>query len=1089
MNKKNTQINAQLDNSTVNGSVVAAEQVNNSFNEKTEIDTKIYIEGNVIGGNVAGNDINITNIYNNTPSTYAFITLKRIITLLKNSTYEKIAFLVILALVPLAIFLQITHIPEFTVLQRYNISLIPYFLASLCFLFVCYRLILKLAISKPTEDILLPNAIKGLMAFTAEDGVLFRRLEREVELAQLKSHVSNPQTSLLVMMGESGSGKTSLLRAGLSNILKDTEVKYIYWEALPHESVVGLIKTIKQGLNLNINQLSDLLTSSVKAVIVLDQFEQLLPDKPEHTEIFNLLTQIALATPPHSVTWIIAFRREYLPYWRDFELDRKLKQLETISLKLFSLVQANHVMATLAEDAGLLLEQALVDNFINSVQHDGKLSPVDIGIGLLMLQELASQKQRQELNLADYQFAGGSQGLFVSFLKTKIEQRFVDKQEQEALFKALLELIDLQRNQRIAEGKTLIELAEKAQDLEPRLLEYALEHFASQQVRLLEKITHSDGTLAYRLPHESMISALRQLGNSLLGEVAQADLVLQTAFIAWQNSTQRNKRYLLSGKELTQVLQFQQQLNMAGKAEFLKQSMKQRTLKRWAIITSTLLFSIVSYSGYQTWQDYELESSYRASLKAWKMPENLRDYSEQITALSIEGERISSIDWLAKFKHLTTLELNLNNSQVTELSRLKELTTLISLNLYLYNTKITDLSELRELKNLATLNLYLDISKITDLSFLKELTNLTTLNLNLNGSQIDDLNVLKELTGLTRLDLVLDYQMTDLSSLKKLASLTTLNLNLNYSEITDLSILKELTSLTALNLVLNLQITDLSALKELTSLTTLNLNNLSAAQTDLSFLKKLTGLTTLNLDLNSSQITDLSVLKELTGLTALDLVLNYQITDLGILKEKTSLTTLNLNLGGSQITDLSVLKALTNLTTLNLNLSGSQVADLSILKELTGLTTLELNLFGSKITDLSVLKGLPNLTALNLNLGASKIADLSILKELTGLTKLELDLVGSEITELSVLKELTSLTTLKLNLSYSQITDLSALKALTSLTSLNLKVGDSKITDLTILKDIPAKKISLDISSSTQSNSLKDLPPSVTELTVGNLDN
>ena len=96
MNEKNTQINSQLDNSTVNGSVVAAEQVNNSFNNKTEIDSKIYIEGNVSGGNVAGNDINITNIYNNPPSAYAFITLKRIITLLKNSSYEKIVFLAIL---------------------------------------------------------------------------------------------------------------------------------------------------------------------------------------------------------------------------------------------------------------------------------------------------------------------------------------------------------------------------------------------------------------------------------------------------------------------------------------------------------------------------------------------------------------------------------------------------------------------------------------------------------------------------------------------------------------------------------------------------------------------------------------------------------------------------------------------------------------------------------------------------------------------------------------------------------------------------------------------------------------------------------
>jgi hypothetical protein len=53
------------------------------------------------------------------------------------------------------------------------------------------------------------------MAFGPEDGLLFQRLGRDHELAQLLSLTLNDQIPLIVVMGESGVGKTSLLRAGL----------------------------------------------------------------------------------------------------------------------------------------------------------------------------------------------------------------------------------------------------------------------------------------------------------------------------------------------------------------------------------------------------------------------------------------------------------------------------------------------------------------------------------------------------------------------------------------------------------------------------------------------------------------------------------------------------------------------------------------------------------------------------------------------------------------------------------------------------------------------------------------------------------
>ena len=75
--------------------------------------------------------------------------------------------------------------------------------------------------------------IKGPGAFGAQDGILFRRLGRESELHKLYDYVLDDAVSVVVLVGESGAGKTSLLRAGLSNLLEEAKIGYVYWEAVP----------------------------------------------------------------------------------------------------------------------------------------------------------------------------------------------------------------------------------------------------------------------------------------------------------------------------------------------------------------------------------------------------------------------------------------------------------------------------------------------------------------------------------------------------------------------------------------------------------------------------------------------------------------------------------------------------------------------------------------------------------------------------------------------------------------------------------------------------------------------------------------
>jgi hypothetical protein len=116
-----------------------------------------------------------------------------------------------------------------------------YFIGAVLLVWVGYRLWLQAAPPSLPPPEFRPSAVKGPMAFGPEDGVLFQRLGRDHELAQLLSLTLNDQILLIVVMGESGVGKTSLLRAGLPFILQSQHVQSIYWEAVPTDSPARLL--------------------------------------------------------------------------------------------------------------------------------------------------------------------------------------------------------------------------------------------------------------------------------------------------------------------------------------------------------------------------------------------------------------------------------------------------------------------------------------------------------------------------------------------------------------------------------------------------------------------------------------------------------------------------------------------------------------------------------------------------------------------------------------------------------------------------------------------------------------------------------
>jgi DNA-binding CsgD family transcriptional regulator len=956
-----------------------------------------------------------------------------------------------------------------------------------------------------------PSAIKGPLAFTPSDGDLFRKLGREDELRKLFGFVQDDQITMVVLMGASGAGKTSLLRAGLTDILKGTEINYHYWEAVPSESGQALLTVVQQSqrfqsdegdlnsANQNasgLRSLDELVNSPSELgshVIVIDQFEQL--GTAANGQVFRLLRKIAReAKPPHRVTWVIAFRREYRANWSDFiipEHERGFFPRE-ISLQLFTSEQARDVTSQLIQAAGLSVEQKVINNLIGAATVDGEVSSVDIGIGLLVLSELYERQGAKTVTQDVYHFAGGAEGLLTQYISRCLDS-FPDE-DRKSLLSAMLALREAETNQRIAQGKTSDELAAEIEVVSIRRLKNHLERLTQRDIRLLEHIGGSKDEIRYRLPHERLIPALNRLAGKLIGEIEEAKVRFAGAFAAWKSN--RSSQYLLRGRGLRLVDRYKNKIpwgsEKAEKLAFLRRSKGQRALTRAGYAGSIIL--IASLAGILYWTILNGESwqnEYPTSLTDYQRRVRILDldnsfYSENFDFLdsdTLEELHVKMLDWrdskakgltkgLSKCPKIKSLFLNAGYSgtDVIDLSSLPNSLTALSFSVSRGEPALVLPKNLRQLS--------LDVSYTTEKELPVLPNTLHDLSLTVGNS---DLLVLPEMPSeLTKL--TLDLSKSEIETLPLLPdTLTDLTLRISESAVRDLPPLPN--GLTALSLDISK-----SKVKELPALPN-SLSKLTLILSGNEALPPLPGnLTELSLSLSFNQMESLQPLPN--RLTKLSLPLYEGLTAPQFPK---GLKALSLNLVYSEMEKLPPLPNSLTALSLNLALQGNRMEKLPVLAN--NLTELSLDLSYSRVKELPVLPD--NLKALTLNLSNSRIQTLPPLP--SGLTKLILDLDTSKVKELpplpNTLADLTlnlqhsdlpvlpsfpsNLTALALNLSYGKIIQLPHLPETLADLTLNLKA--SKVTRLPSFSQTNCQNLLLELTTD-QRMSLNAIPKSVTHL-------
>ncbi|MEQ9032326.1 MAG: protein kinase [Aggregatilineales bacterium] len=413
------------------------------------------------------------------------------------------------------------------------------------------------------------NPYKGLGAFQAADAQNFFGRENLTQKLLKRLVDEGEHNRFLTVVGPSGSGKSSVVKAGLIPALwrgdfPGSENWYII-DLLPgahpiDELEVALFQiTADKTINLREQLERDarglvrvanmvLPDDGSELLIVIDQFEEvftLVNDEPERRHLLRLLRE-SVTDPRSRVRIITTLRADYydrpLQYTEIADLIRD--RVETV-LPL-SAEELEQAISEPANQQGVTFEDGLVSRIVSDVHYQ----PGSLPLLQYALTELFERRSGRELTLQAYHEIGGTGGALAN-RADEVYQEYAEE-GQELIRQLFLRLVTLgegaEDTRRRVERSELLEITSNKD-----LMDEVIDHYADSRLLSLD---HDPGSRrpTVEVAHEAILrewERLRQWLNNSREDIRQQRLVAGAAE-AWE-SGKRDNSYLLTGTRLEQA--------------------------------------------------------------------------------------------------------------------------------------------------------------------------------------------------------------------------------------------------------------------------------------------------------------------------------------------------------------------------------------------------------------------------------------------------------------------------------------------------------------------------------------------------------
>ncbi len=308
------------------------------------------------------------------------------------------------------------------------------------------------------------NPYLGLQSYDEKDSHLF--FGRENLIKELYQRVVYEQQGLTVILGASGTGKSSLMKAGLLKCLRDSEEQKfeILNPIRPGETPLKaltqaffpILNTItakeleedEQALA-NIVKNWSLTNPKIKILLAVDQYEELITlcKSDEEREQFQNLIKNALAKYPNNIHVVITLRLDFEAQFQNSELKDFWNNDTRFVVPPMTQDELREAIEKPASEKVVYFEPpSLVNKLINEVvQMPGALPLLSFTLSELYLKYLEERRDNRALTETDYEELGRVVGSLTKRANQEYDQLVAkDTAYQNTIRRVMLRMIALQ---------------------------------------------------------------------------------------------------------------------------------------------------------------------------------------------------------------------------------------------------------------------------------------------------------------------------------------------------------------------------------------------------------------------------------------------------------------------------------------------------------------------------------------------------------------------------------------------------------------------------------------------------------------------
>lgn len=407
------------------------------------------------------------------------------------------------------------------------------------------------------------NPYKGLRAFQENDAVNF--FGREALITELQNRLQQGE-KFLAIVGPSGSGKSSVVRAGLIPIIRaetlaDNSPLYIADLIPGNQAILALsdalisvsrvelpnleeqIRANERGLITAIDAI--LQQDDGKVLLFIDQFEEIFTPAQDETEREQFLQALYIATtdPKSRLQVIITLRADFYDRPLLYEGFGTLVQQHTQVVLPLSTQEIEQAIVGPARRSGLKVDTQLIAAIVADIREE----PGGLPLLQYALTELFEQSSKEgRLNHDTYEQNGRIEGVLAKRANELYEELSQDHQElARQIFLRLVQLGDGTEDTRRRVGKTTLQHLGANRET----LDEVLNHFGKARLLTFD-IDSSTREPMIEVAHEALIRRWDRLRIWL--DESRDDLRLHYKLIAalneWQTYQQHNDFLLTRGR-------------------------------------------------------------------------------------------------------------------------------------------------------------------------------------------------------------------------------------------------------------------------------------------------------------------------------------------------------------------------------------------------------------------------------------------------------------------------------------------------------------------------------------------------------------